>query len=128
MTNPDYRQSVAWQRAIDLSQQIYRLTRLYPKEELFGLTSQMRRASVSIASNIAEGQGRLTSGEFLHFLGLARGSSLELDTQLEIAAREAFGDQAAAIRAKELNHEVLRILNASIATLRSRRNKPTKTH
>ena len=76
---------VVWQRAIELSVCIYELTRTFPKDELYGLTSQLRRASVSVASNIAEGRGRLTEGEFSQFLGLAQGSNYEVQTQLVIA-------------------------------------------
>ena len=90
MAVKSFRDSIAWQRAMDLSHEIYQVTRMFPKEEIFGLTNQLRRASVSIASNIAEGQGRLTQEEFLHFLGMARGSALEVETQLEIAKREGF--------------------------------------
>ena len=88
MAVKSFRDSIAWQRAMDLSHEVYQVTRTFPKEEIFGLTNQLRRASVSIVSNIAEGQGRLTQGEFLHFLGMARGSALEVETQLEIAKRE----------------------------------------
>jgi four helix bundle protein len=72
-----YRDLIAWQRAMDLVEAIYKATRRFPKDELYGLTSQLRRAAVSVPSNIAEGQGRLTSGEFKQFLGHARGSLLE---------------------------------------------------
>ena len=75
---------------MDLSTSVYAVTKAFPKEEMFGLTNQLRRASVSVASNIAEGQGRLTSGEFMQFLGIARGSVLELLTQLELAQRLQF--------------------------------------
>jgi four helix bundle protein len=67
MAVQSFRDSIAWQKAMDLSTAVYSVTRPFPREEMFGLTSQLRRASVSIASNIAEGQGRLTSGEFMHF-------------------------------------------------------------
>jgi four helix bundle protein len=80
-----YRDLLVWQKAKALAVQIYRATEQFPKTETYGLTSQIRRAVVSVPSNIAEGQGRLTLGEFLHFLGQARGSLLELDTQLAIA-------------------------------------------
>ncbi len=72
------------------SQRVYTATGRFPKEEIFGLTNQLRRTSVSIASNIAEGQGRLTTGEFVHFLGVARGSALEVQTQLEAACMLKF--------------------------------------
>jgi four helix bundle protein len=80
-----YRDLLVWKKAKHLATLVYRETDQFPKSELFGLTSQMRRAAVSIPSNIAEGQGRLTKGEFRQFLGHARGSVLELETQLAIA-------------------------------------------
>ena len=80
-----YRELLVWQKAKALAVHSYTFSERFPRAETYGLTSQIRRAAVSVASNIAEGQGRLTRGEFLHFLGQARGSLLELDTQLEIA-------------------------------------------
>jgi four helix bundle protein len=80
-----YRDLVAWQKAMDLVTATYRATAGFPKDELFGLTSQLRRAAVSIPSNIAEGQGRLSEKEFRYFLGQARGSLMEVETQLHIA-------------------------------------------
>ena len=68
-----FRKSVSWQKSMDLATMVYDVTRTFPKEEMFGLTSQLRRASVSIASNIAEGQGRSTVGEFIQFLGMRAG-------------------------------------------------------
>ncbi len=81
---------VVWQRAVEPSTEVYRLTAAYPKSEQFGLVSQMRRASVSIASNVAEGYGRSTRGEYLQFLGHARGSKCELQTQIVIAKSLGF--------------------------------------
>ena len=81
---------IAWQQAMDLVQMVYQFTSKLPKEELYGLTSQMRRSAVSIASNIAEGQGRNSKGEFYQFLGNARGSLEELRTQVLIAQRLKF--------------------------------------
>ena len=80
-----FRDLVAGQKAQRLAVQVYERTEGFPKSETYGLTSQTRRAAVSIVSNIAEGQGRLTPGEFQQFLGNSRGSLLELETQLEIA-------------------------------------------
>jgi four helix bundle protein len=77
---------------MELTSVVYNATSCFPREEMFGLTNQLRRASVSIASNLAEGQGRLTIREFLHFLGVARGSTLEVQTQLEIASMIGLGD------------------------------------
>ena len=85
-----YRDLVAWQVAVQFVTAIYKLTATFPNEERYGLVSQLRRAAVSIASNIAEGQGRLTEGEFRHFLGQARGSLLEVETQLHIARELEF--------------------------------------
>jgi|ERR1039457_2221998 four helix bundle protein len=82
-----YRQLIAWQKAMDFVAAVYKATRLFPKEEMYGLTSQLRRAAVSIPSNIAEGQGRQTTGEFRQFLGHARGSLLETETQILLCQR-----------------------------------------
>jgi four helix bundle protein len=80
-----FRDLQVWQRSMQLTIAVYKLTHEFPREEMFGLTSQIRRSAVSLPSNIAEGQGRLTPGEFRQFLGIARGSNFELQTQLEIA-------------------------------------------
>lgn len=90
----DYTQLETWQRAMDLADAVYKVTRTYPKEELYGLTSQTRRSAVSVPSNIAEGQGRGNSREFVRFLAVARGSLFELQTQIRLAER--FGDVDAA--------------------------------
>ena len=86
----NYRDLIAWQKAIDLVEAIYRASSNYPREELYGLTSQTRRSAVSVAANIAEGQGRRTPGEFLSFLSIAKGSVNEVETQLIIAQRLGF--------------------------------------
>jgi four helix bundle protein len=80
-----YRQLIAWQKAMVLVKEIYNLIKDFPKEEIYGLTSQLRRAAVSIPSNIAEGQGRDSTKEFLHHLSIAYGSLMEVETQLLIA-------------------------------------------
>lgn len=85
-----YKELEVWKKALNLSLDIYRLTGKFPSEEKFGLVSQMRRSSVSIASNIAEGAGRNTNGEFKQFLGIAQGSAFELETQLIIAKNMEF--------------------------------------
>lgn len=83
-----------WGKAIDLSVDVYKATKDFPKEETYGLTSQIRRSAVSIPSNISEGAGRNGTNEFLHFLGIANGSSYELQTQLIISNRlELISDQ-----------------------------------
>jgi four helix bundle protein len=83
----DYRDLRAWQSAMELAEATYRATGALPSEERFGLTAQMRRASVSVPSNIAEGNARPTRGEYLHFLGIARGSLAELETQTLLSER-----------------------------------------
>lgn len=82
-----YQDLIAWQKAMDFVVAVYEATKLFPKEEQFGLISQLRRSAVSVPSNIAEGQGRNSTREFHHFLGNARGSLFEAETQLHIAAR-----------------------------------------
>ena len=83
----NYQELKIWQKAMDVTEQTYRLTSKFPKEEKYGLTSQIRRSAVSIPSNIAEGAGRNTDGEFKNFLGIASGSSNELFTQLILSHR-----------------------------------------
>ncbi len=85
MNVQSYRDLETWQQAVSLVLEVYRVTKLFPKEELFGLTSQVRRAVVSIPSNIAEGQGRASTKEFLHHLSIAYGSLCETETQILIA-------------------------------------------
>lgn len=87
-----FRDLVVWQRAMQLTVAVYQLTKDFPREEQYGLTNQLRRSAVSIPSNIAEGQGRLTVGEFKQFLGFARGSNFEVQTQLELARALNFGN------------------------------------
>ena len=108
-----------WQRAIDLTVCVYRLTQGFPKNEMYGLVSQLRRASVSIASNIAEGRGRLSPAEFRQFLGVALGSTFELKTQLVVAKRLELGNSASLNEACELGEEVSKMLTSFIQTLRS---------
>jgi len=80
-----HRDLFAWQKAMELVTEIYRLTREFPKDELYGLVSQLRRAAVPVPSNLAEGYGRNSRNEFDHFVGQARGSLAEVETQIEIA-------------------------------------------
>lgn len=90
MGSTSYRDLVAWQQAIELVDLVYLCTRQWPRDELFGLTSQIRRAAVSIAANIAEGQGRNGDREFVNHLGIAHGSLCEVETLLVIARRQAY--------------------------------------
>ena len=106
------------QKAKSMAVDVYRVTEELPRCELFGLTSQMRRAAVSVASNIAEGQGRLTKGEFRHFLGQSRGSLLELETQLAIAEDLKYVTPREHDSLEQRSCEVLRLLNGLLGSLR----------
>jgi four helix bundle protein len=117
-----YRDLIVWQKARSLAVGVYRATENFPRTEVYGLTSQTRRAAVSIASNIAEGQGRLTKGEFAHFLGQARGSLLELETQLDIALDLQFLAEIESAKIVEQCSEVRRLLNGLIDSIRVQRN------
>ena len=108
----NYKDLLVWQKGIVLAKDIYRLTQNFPTEEKFGLVAQMRRAAVSIPSNLAEGQARHTSGEFVQFISHAEGSAAELDTQLILSVELAFCKKAHAIPIYELIEEMRRMLNA----------------
>lgn len=86
----NFRNLIVWKRAVDLAAQVYKKTVNFPKVELYGLTSQIRRSAVSISSNIAEGAGRRSKKEFANFLGISYGSACELETQLLIAKNLEF--------------------------------------
>jgi four helix bundle protein len=106
----NYSELIAWQKAMDLVEAIYHLSAAFPRDELYGLTAQIRRAVVSVPSNIAEGQGRWTTGEFVQFLGVANGSLREVETQLHIAVRLKFITGADAEVAFRLAAEVCRLI------------------
>jgi four helix bundle protein len=120
--NKPHKKLNAWSDAVDLAQQIYRVTERFPSSEQFGLTSQIRRAAVSIPSNIAEGAARQTKKEFLNFLHIAKGSLSELDTQLEIARRLEYLDQARWETLDERLERIDRMLSGLVRSLRSRNN------
>lgn len=110
----DYEKLIVWQKAMDLVVVIYRITKGFPKEEQFGLTSQIRRATISIPSNIAEGCRRNTQKDFSRFLIIALGSASEADTQLKLAKRLGLIGDADYNEADVLLHEILRMLNKLI--------------
>ena len=114
-----FRDLVVWQRAMQSTVAIYRLTRGFPREELYGLTSQIRRAAVSLPSNIAEGHGRLNTGEFRQFFGVARASNFELQTQLQIARELEMGNPKLIDEAEGLSHEVGKMIYATLESLRA---------
>ena len=106
-----FRNNLAWQRAIELTTAVYQLTATFPSSERFGLTDQMRRAAVSVASNISEGYGRSTRGEYVQFLGHARGSLCELQTQVVISAALGYGDKELRALVEELSAKASLLLN-----------------
>jgi four helix bundle protein len=106
-----YRDLVAWQKSMQLVKDIYRVTRGFPKDEIYALTSQLRRAAISVPSNLAEGHGRFSRKEFRQFIGHARGSLLEVETQLEIARDLGYLDSRAASDLMAEASEIARILN-----------------
>jgi four helix bundle protein len=112
-----YKDLQVWQRAIQMTVALYKLTRTFPAEELYTLTSQLRRAGISVASNIAEGYGRSSTGEYKHFLGMARGSNLEVQTQLVIAKELGLGNLPLLIQADALSQEISKMLNSLIQKL-----------
>ena len=107
-----YRDLLVWQKGIQLAKEIYRITQGFPNEEKFGLVSQMRRAAVSIPSNIAEGQARHTTQEFVQFVSHAEGSVAELDTQLTLALELGFCPEARTEEASGLLSDLRKMLNA----------------
>jgi four helix bundle protein len=115
-----YKELTVWQKAMDLVMDVYQLTADSPDKEKFGLVGQLRRAAVSIPSNIAEGQGRLTLGEFKQFLGHARGSLYEVETQLLIAKRLKWVATDDFERLQDEINDVGRLLNGLIRSLKAR--------
>jgi four helix bundle protein len=110
-TTRSYKDLVVWQKGIALAKLVYQLTKNFPSEEKFGLVAQMRRAAVSVPSNIAEGQARHTTGEFIQFISHAEGSVAELDTQLILSIELKFCRDVGAEAAFELIAELRRMLN-----------------
>ena len=119
MTEPikSHRDLIVWQKAVQLVVYLYEVTRTFPKEETYGLTSQIRRAATSIPANIAEGQGRRLAGEYQHFLGTARGSLWELDTHLEVSFLLNYITQQQYQELRSKMDEVGRMLNGLLRSL-----------
>lgn len=112
-----YKDLIVWQRAITLVTEVYLATQSFPREELYGLTSQLRRSAVSVASNIAEGQGRISKAEFRQFLGVARGSLIEMETQLVIANNLGYVSRDTADRLAARSGEVSRLLHGLMQSI-----------
>jgi len=111
---------IVWQKSLDLVECVYRLTEQFPQREIYALSSQMRRAAVSISSNIAEGRSRGTRKDFAHFLHMAFGSASELETQLLIASRLKYGKSHDVDESSLLLLEVSKMLRAMIYKLEAR--------
>lgn len=118
-----FRELEAWKKSIDLVEEVYKITETFPGREKFGLSNQLQRAAVSIPSNIAEGSGRMSKGDLVRFLYIARGSLLEVITQLEIAFRLKYIDENIFNRIIEKSEEVHRLINGMIFSLKDERSK-----
>ena len=115
-----YRDLLVWQRAMELVKEIYRVTKSFPKEEVYGLTAQIRRAAIAIPSNIAEGKGRYSTADVNHFLVQARGSLYELETQVLIATDLKYLSEAESKKLLDRSDEVAKLLNGLIRSLREK--------
>ena len=118
MSTPKHRELGVWQRAIDLVMESHRLAERFPPHERFELASQVRRAAASIPANIAEGNGRLHRGDYIHHVSIARGSLMELDSHLELARRLNYVGEADLVLARELIDRVGRMLTRLAMRLR----------
>ena len=121
MAVKQYQDLIAWQKAIALVTEIYKASSSFPRDEIYGLTSQLRRAAVSVPSNVAEGQGRATSGEFIQFLCHARGSLFELETQVIVAHNLNYLSDAQREELITRISELGRILNGLITSVQRRK-------
>ena len=117
MSIKDYRELIVWQKAMDLVETIYQTTRTFPKEEIYGLTSQIRRAAISIPSNIAEGNGRNTTRDYVHFLGMAYGSVKEVETQVLIAERLRYINSGRSVELVTMTGETARLISGLMNSL-----------
>lgn len=112
-----YRDLIVWQKAMELTVEVYRITKQLPKDEIYSLCNQIRRAAVSVPSNIAEGAGRKSYRDFCHFLKIANGSLNELETQLILCGKLNYLSVPAIDHAMQLSSEVGRILSVMIQKL-----------
>lgn len=112
-----YKDLIVWQKAVAMVTDVYRTTQTFPREETYGLSSQLRRSAVSVASNISEGQGRLSKREFRQFLGQARGSLIEMETQVVIFANLGYVSQDTLGRLMTVSGEVARLLQGLMKSI-----------
>lgn len=115
----DFKDLIVWQRAMELVAEVYRLVKILPKEELYSLNDQIRRSAISIPSNIAEGQGRNSVKEFIHFLAIAKGSKAELETQLLLCVKVNYLNNTEIENAINLIQEIGKMLNALQKSLKT---------
>lgn len=120
----DYKDLIVWQKAMDLVVEVYALAKLLPKEEMYALSSQIRRAAISIPSNIAEGQARNSTKEFTQFLAIAKGSKAELETQLLLCIRIGYLNEGQIVTAINTLAEIGKMINA----LQQKLTTPTPNH
>jgi four helix bundle protein len=118
-TIQSFRDLLVWQRSMELTVAIYKLTQAFPREEMFGLTSQLRRSAISVPSNIAEGHGRMNPREFKHFLLIARASNCELQTQLELSGALGFADAQLLATAQRNSNELEKMLFGLLSKLKN---------
>ena len=118
-----YKELIVWQKAMDLVEEVYRLIKAFPKEEIYALINQVRRAVVSIPSNIAEGQARQSKAEFLNFLSIAQGSLAEVETQLLLAIRLSYLSESETQKAMQLREEISKMLASLRKKLATGRNQ-----
>lgn len=123
-----YKELLVWQRSMALASGVYQVTKLFPREGTYGLSSQLRRSAVSVPSIIAEGQGRASRGEFIQFLCTARGSLFELETQLIIAGELGYLKPDSGTQIFTDLTRVARLLNALISSLRPSTAKRSTIH
>jgi four helix bundle protein len=120
MTVRDFKELIVWQKAMDLVVAVYKATANFPREELYGLSSQLRKSAISVPSNIAEGQGRRTTKDFINFLSIADGSLCEVKTQLMIAERLGYLRESAGVSLFQATEEVHRLLHGLINSLETK--------
>lgn len=118
----DYKDLLVWQKSMDLVDEIYKLISLLPESEKYALSSQMRRAAVSVPSNIAEGNARFSEKDFKHFLQIAKGSLYELDTQLMICERQRYLSSEQVKQVMLLTDEIIKMLSKIIVRLEASNN------
>ncbi|WP_461246796.1 four helix bundle protein [Treponema sp. R6D11] len=118
MSIQNYQELIVWQKSMEIAELVYQTTKKLPKDELYSLTNQMRRAAVSIPSNIAEGQARHSTKEFIHFLRIAQGSKAELETQLLLCLKIGYLTDSDTEGIMNLLQEIGKMLTALISKLR----------